>query len=118
LGTNSDDRCRAVEWLTQNRVIALCERGVILSPQAKNLVFGERIVPENRDPSFLRMTRGVTAALDLDQTARRLGRDAAEAPVADDVLLLDDVIAGGAEVGRLDAKHYAIVEGSGIIRVK
>ena len=53
------------------------------------------------------------SALDLDQTARRLGRDAAEAPVADDVLLLDDVVAGGAEVSRLDAQHHAIVEWRG-----
>src|ERR671910_2640650 len=60
----------------------------------------------------------VRSALDLDQTSRRLGRDAAETPVADDVLLLDNVVAGGAKVSRLDAQYNAIVEWSGVIRVE
>src|SRR5215212_9689261 len=57
------------------------------------------------------------AALDLDQTARRHRRDTAEAPIADDVLLLDNVVARGTEERGLDTEHRAVVEWRGVIRV-
>src|SRR4051812_33128005 len=64
------------------------------------------------------MTRLWHYALDLDQTARRLRGDATEASVVDDVLLLDNVIAGRAEIRRFHAKHCAIHQWRGVIRVE